>query len=56
MGEGLLAFTSVEEAVAAVREVEANYARHAQAARDIAETCFDSDKVLARLVDDALGV
>jgi hypothetical protein len=55
VGEGLLAFTSVEEAVAALQEVEANYARHAQAARDIAESYFDSDKVLARLIDDALG-
>ena len=33
-GEGLLTFTTVEEAVAAINEIEANYARHAKAARD----------------------
>lgn len=55
VGEGLLAFSSVDEAVAAIREVEGNYARHAQAARDIAETCFDSDKVLMRLIEGAFS-
>jgi hypothetical protein len=55
IGEGLLAFTSIEETVAAIREVETDYTRHAQAARDIARTYFDSDKVLTRLLDDALG-
>jgi hypothetical protein len=54
-GEGVLTFTSLEETVAAIREVETDYARHAQAARDIARTYFDSDKVLTRLLDDALG-
>jgi hypothetical protein len=55
VGEGLLAFSSVDEAVAAIREVEGNYARHAQAARDLAETCFDSDKVLSRLIEDSFN-
>ncbi|MDY0041996.1 MAG: hypothetical protein RBS57_16915, partial [Desulforhabdus sp.] len=54
VGEGLLAFTSVEEAVAAIREVEADYPRHARAAREIAEAYFDAGKVLTRLLDDAL--
>jgi hypothetical protein len=55
VGEGILAFTSLEEAVAAIRHVEADYTRQAQAARDIARTYFDSDTVLTRLLDDALG-
>jgi hypothetical protein len=55
VGEGILTFTTVAEAVAAIRDVEANYERHAQAARAIAETYFDSDKVLTRLVEEALG-
>jgi hypothetical protein len=55
VGEGLLPFTTVEEAVAAIQDVEADYARHAGAARAIAETYFDSEKVLTRLLDEALG-
>lgn len=55
VGEGLLSFTTVEEAVAAIKEVEANYARHSKAARAIADEYFDSDKVLNRLVEEALS-
>jgi hypothetical protein len=55
VGEGLLSFTTVEEAVAAIRDVEADYARHAKAARAIAETYFDAALVLTRLVTEALG-
>ncbi|MCK8602494.1 glycosyltransferase [Desulfoferrobacter suflitae] len=55
VGEGLLAFSSIEQAVSAIRQVEADYERHARTARAIAETCFDANKVLSRLLDDALG-
>jgi hypothetical protein len=55
VGEGLLAFTTMDEAVAAIRDVEARYARHATAARAIAETYFDASKVLTRLLEDAFG-
>jgi hypothetical protein len=54
VGEGLLPFTTVPEAVAAIKDVETHYARHAQAARDIAEAYFAADKVLTRLIDEAL--
>jgi hypothetical protein len=54
-GEGLLAFDKAEEAAAAIQEVERNYARHARAAREIAEEYFDSQKVLARLINDAMN-
>ena len=50
IGEGLLTFTTLDEAVAAVDEVAANYPRHARAAREIAEESFDSNKVLPRLL------
>jgi hypothetical protein len=53
VGEGILPFNSVEEAVAGIREVESNYARHAKAARAIAEEYFDADKVLSHLIDEA---
>ncbi len=54
VGAGILPFTTVEEAVTAIHEIEARYGRHAEAARTIAEGCFDSDKVLTRLIDEAL--
>jgi hypothetical protein len=48
-GEGLLAFTRLEEAAAAVEEVCGDYALHSRAARERAEAYFDSRKVLTRL-------
>jgi hypothetical protein len=53
-GTGVLAFNTLEEATAAVTEVEAHYDRHAKAAREIAATYFDSDKVLMDLVEHAM--
>jgi hypothetical protein len=55
VGEGLLPFTTMAEAVAAIQDVEAHYALHAKAARAIAEGYFDANKVLTRLLDEALG-
>jgi hypothetical protein len=54
-GEGLLAYRTLEEAVAGVEEIERDYDRHSAAARAIAEEHFDSRKVLTRLLD-GLGV
>jgi hypothetical protein len=54
-GEGLLMFSTPEEAAEAVRRVTADYSRHARAARAMAEEYFDSDKVLTRLLEQ-LGV
>jgi hypothetical protein len=51
-GEGLLTFTTLDDAVAGVEEINSNYLRHAKAAREIAIEYFDSDKVLARLLAD----
>jgi hypothetical protein len=55
-GEGVLAFADLEEAVAAIGDVEARYCMHCEAARAIAETSFDSRTVLARLVESAVSV
>jgi hypothetical protein len=49
-GEGLFAFQTIEDVLAAIDDINGNYARHSRAAREIAETCFDSDKVLSRLL------
>jgi hypothetical protein len=55
VGEGILTFRSMEEAAAALAEVESDYPRHRRAARAAAEECFDSDKVLTRLIEDVLA-
>jgi hypothetical protein len=53
VGEGILPFSSPDEAEAAIRAVEGDYARHARAAHDIAQAYFDSDRVLADLIERA---
>jgi hypothetical protein len=55
-GAGVLTFTTLDEAAAAVAEVEADYARHARAARDIAGAYFDARQVLSDLVEHAMTV
>ena len=55
VGEGILAFNTFDEAVSAIRAVEADYPRHARSARAIAEAYFSSDVVLARLLEEALS-
>lgn len=47
---GLLTFTNLEEADAAVREVVGDYPRHRRAARAVAEDHLDSDLVLTGLL------
>jgi glycosyltransferase involved in cell wall biosynthesis len=49
-GEGLLAFSDLEEAVAAIQEVEADYARHQRAAWHVARESFDSSRVLTEIL------
>ena len=51
VGEGLLAFSTLDEAVAGVESIAGDYERHARAAREVAETCFASDVVIRRLVE-----
>jgi len=50
-GEGLFAFSTVEQALAAIHSLSADYPRHSAAARRIAERFFDSRVVLPRLLD-----
>jgi hypothetical protein len=51
-GEGLIAFRTVDEAVAGVQAIVSDYQRHSRAARALAEEYFDSDKVLWKLVEE----
>lgn len=50
-GMGLLTFTNLNEALAAIASVEGDYRAHQAAARSVAETHFDSRKVLGALLD-----
>jgi hypothetical protein len=52
VGEGLVAFSSVEEAVAGAERIAAEYDSHSRSARALAEEYFDSDRVLGRLLQD----
>ena len=52
-GEGILAFTSLDEAVAGIQEVDNSYPRHSEAAAALASTFFDSNRVLSDLLDRA---
>lgn len=54
-GEGLIPFNTPAEAVAALEQVEADYARQCAAARAMAETYFDAENVLTRFLDDAFA-
>jgi hypothetical protein len=50
-GDGLFAFDNTDGAAAATRAIRSDYAHHSRAARELAEVYFDSDKVLARLLE-----
>jgi GT2 family glycosyltransferase len=54
-GDGLFAFNSIDEAVAAVETIEADYPRARQAAFEVAREHFDAEVVLGRVLD-AVGV
>ena len=51
-GEGLFAFRTTDEALAAFDAVATDWERHSRAARAIAEEYFRAETVLARLMDD----
>lgn len=53
VGEGLLVYSTIEEAVAAIETVNRAYRMHRRAARHLAETVFSTDVVLPRLLDQA---
>jgi hypothetical protein len=52
-GEGLIAFRTLDEAVAGADAIASDYHRHSRAARLLAEEHFDSDVVLGRLLAEA---
>src|SRR5207237_1120238 len=54
VGEGLLAFRTLPEAVLGAERIAADYDRHSRAARKLAQEFFDSAKVLERFLEEAI--
>ena len=54
-GAGLFSFSSPDDVIAALEELDRDYAYHCREARALAEQFFDSDKVLSRLIDLAMA-
>jgi hypothetical protein len=52
-GEGVLLFSDVEGVLEALGRLDADYERHARAARRIAEDHFEAAKVVGRMLDEA---
>ncbi len=52
VGKGLVTFDSLDSARAGERRIAGDYAGHADAARALAETYFDSTTVLGRFLDE----
>jgi hypothetical protein len=50
-GEGLFSFETMEDVLAGIDSINTDYERHALAARSLAETYFDSRRVLTSLLD-----
>ena len=52
---GVVSFVTAEDALLAIDEVTANYAKHSRSARDIAQQYFGARGVLMRLVERAMS-
>ena len=52
-GEGLLAFSDPDEALAGIDRINSDYDRHAHSAEEIARAHFDARRVLPRLIEEA---
>jgi hypothetical protein len=53
-GEGLMRFSNLQEAAEQLAAAEADYARHARTARELAEREFDAVRVVGRVLERAL--
>jgi hypothetical protein len=52
-GEGLLAFSNLEEALEGITRINRDYKQHSRKAREIADEFFDARVVLPQLLRDA---
>ena len=53
--EGMFRFSTMDEALSAIEVMNLNYERHCLAARELAATYFDAEKVLAPFLDIAVS-
>jgi hypothetical protein len=53
-GEGMVRFSTIEEAAEAFISINASYERHCRAAREIAEAFFDGKRVAETILNNAL--
>jgi hypothetical protein len=51
VGDGLVTFRTLDEAVLGAERIASDYDRHCRTARSLAEAYFDSDRVLERLIE-----
>jgi hypothetical protein len=54
-GRGLLAFATLDDALAGIDDLNRHYEQHAKAAADLASAYFDSTTLLTRLIEQAGG-
>ena len=54
-GDGLIAFSTLEEAIDGLERLESDYAHHASAASEIAREYFDARCVLPPFLEEACG-
>jgi hypothetical protein len=54
-GDGLLGFSTPDDALAGIERINSDYARHARRAREIAREHFDASRVLPSLLEAALA-
>jgi hypothetical protein len=54
-GAGLIAFSTPDEALAGIEEINRRYDFHCRAAREVAKEFFDARKILPRLIERALN-
>jgi hypothetical protein len=51
-GDGLFSFSSIDSAIAAVKQIHSNVAYHSKMAKEIAAEYFDSNKVLTKMLEN----
>ncbi len=52
-GEGVLLFSTLDELLEGLKEIDVDYVRHSRAARAIAEEYFEASKVMKQMIRDA---
>ena len=54
-GAGVIPFSSLKEAIASIKEINKRYEFHCQMAREMAQTYFDANQILACLIENCFS-